>query len=90
MFYSPFHTPDFLLRNKIDLAKRDRRQWTHFSLEILSKCDVLLAIAGWENSVGAATEVGFALGRNIPIFYNAHEFVAWCNRDQDPSTLIDD
>jgi len=45
-----------------------REDYLAGDLEILKRCDALLAIEGWSMSEGARGEVGFARGRGIPVF----------------------
>ena len=41
--------------------------------EILSRCDALLLLPGWENSKGATSEFNFATRANKPLFYYPHQ-----------------
>ena len=40
-----------------------------FCMYILSKCDVIYMLKGWEDSKGANREYGYALGRDMIIIY---------------------
>ena len=40
-------------------------------LPLLSRCDGVLFIEGWQNSKGAKVEFSFAQENNMPIFYRA-------------------
>lgn len=44
-------------------------------LEILLKCDCVLMLDGWDQSVGAKEELRTALTRNIPVYYTVFELI---------------
>ncbi|HEY9060972.1 MAG TPA: DUF4406 domain-containing protein [Pseudobacteroides sp.] len=39
-------------------------------IEILNRCDVIVAIEGWQRSEGTKNELRFARTNNIPIIYD--------------------
>jgi nucleoside 2-deoxyribosyltransferase len=41
--------------------------WLQGDIEILSRCDVVVCVPGWQRSSGTTNEVEFALMRNIPV-----------------------
>lgn len=43
--------------------------WLEGDLEILSRCDAVLAMKNFDRSVGAMKEIAFAAKSKIPIFY---------------------
>ena len=45
--------------------------WYLYDFSELDKSDILvvLMLDGWENSIGVALEIAFALGKRIPIYY---------------------
>jgi hypothetical protein len=43
--------------------------WLDGDIEILKRCDVLVAMIGWEKSKGAMAEVDFAHDNNIEIIF---------------------
>jgi hypothetical protein len=45
--------------------------WLNLDLHFLERCDGLLVakLPGWENSIGLAREMDFAVGHSIPITY---------------------
>ena len=45
--------------------------WYAYDLGFLAKCDelIVLKLDGWNNSFGIALEIGFAMGKGIPIRY---------------------
>jgi hypothetical protein len=62
----------FCLNSGIDLPG-DYEFWKNFCLTMLRKSDILLVLAlpGWEESVGVLDEIEFAKAFNIPIEYSA-------------------
>lgn len=42
--------------------------WLNGDLEILSRCDVVVALPGWKNSAGASQEVEHARSLGIPVW----------------------
>jgi len=51
--------------------------WLKGDLEILSRCDCLLAVEGWENSSGTITEINWAFHHDYPVFYSWEELDKW-------------
>lgn len=51
--------------------------WLEGDLEILSRCDALLAVDNWEDSEGAKKEIEFAYEHKIPVFFDAPSLLAW-------------
>ena len=53
--------------------------WLNGDLEILRRCDALLATSFWRNSDGASKEVAFAAKHSMPVFYedNFWALVRW-------------
>jgi hypothetical protein len=52
--------------------------WLAGDLELLKRCDGVLAIARWQESTGASIEVRYALERGLPVFYALSEIEeAW-------------
>lgn len=47
------------------LASFSHRKQVDFCLQLLSECDMIYLLEGWENSTGAQAEYGFAKARNI-------------------------
>jgi hypothetical protein len=47
--------------------------WMRGDLELLSRCDGLLALRDWRKSVGATIEVRYAEQYHIPVFYSLAE-----------------
>lgn len=56
--------------------------WLQGDLELLRRCDAVLLVEGWEQSVGAQAEKTAAEARGIPIFYACTDLVAaaWAER----------
>ena len=46
----------------------DRDTWMEIDISILAKCDVLVTVPGWENSLGAQEEVAFCQEHGIPVY----------------------
>jgi nucleoside 2-deoxyribosyltransferase len=46
------------------------RVWLEGDIEMLKRCDAVLAIPGWEKSKGATAEVEVASKAGIPVFYD--------------------
>lgn len=51
--------------------------WLDGDLAILAKCDAVVMVDGWEESMGATIEQQFALDRGIPVFYSLAELEEW-------------
>jgi len=49
--------------------------WLKGDLDILGRCDALLATEDWERSEGARAEVGFARENSIPVFFSLEELI---------------
>ncbi len=50
-------------------------------LELVKRCDAVLAIQGWESSSGARAEVNLALAEGKPVFYSIPELTRWLRGD---------
>jgi nucleoside 2-deoxyribosyltransferase len=44
--------------------------WYEADLELLKRCDAIFMIPGWERSKGSVKEHGFAITRELPVFYD--------------------
>lgn len=51
--------------------------WLEGTIELLRRCDALITVADWRESVGAKAEVAEAERLNIPIFHNATSLHSW-------------
>jgi len=51
--------------------------WLHGHLELLSRCDAVLLVPGWESSEGAKREIEFAAKRGIPVFRSLESLQNW-------------
>jgi hypothetical protein len=49
--------------------------WLEGTSELLRRCDALLTVKGWEDSIGARAEVTLAKGEKIPIFHSLEDLV---------------
>jgi hypothetical protein len=54
--------------------------WLDGDLELLRRCDALLTVDNWLDSVGAREEVRFARAAGIPVFHTLAELQAWLYR----------
>jgi hypothetical protein len=53
-------------------------------LELLSRCDCVLTVPGWENSKGAQAEVALAKEIGLPVFHFAAQVDTWIEQaDED-------
>jgi hypothetical protein len=63
----------------------DIASWKTFmdgSIEILKRCDALLAVSNWKNSKGAKLEIKYAQKNNIPVFFKTKACVNWINKNE--------
>lgn len=51
--------------------------WLNGLLDILSVCDALLLVDGWEKSEGTIEEIRLAQSLGMPIFYSFDDFMLW-------------
>lgn len=51
--------------------------WLDGDLEIMSRCDAVLMVDGWQQSAGALAERKQAMKLNLPVFYNFGELEYW-------------
>lgn len=51
--------------------------WLEGDLAILSRCEALLLVRGWDQSQGTRAEVKFAEKRGIPVFGTLYELERW-------------
>ncbi len=57
------------------VEKPKYKHYISFDLWTISRCDAMLLMHGWENSIGCKIEIKFALKYDIPIFrYNMVRF----------------
>ena len=63
--------------------------WLQGDLEIMSRCDWVLMVPGWESSTGATAERDYAIRIGIPVVYSLEELWRrnWGGR-QDQSTKL--
>ena len=55
----------------------DDRVWLDGDMEILTRCDAVLPIQGWETSTGARTEHDLAVSMHIPVFTALDDLHRW-------------
>ena len=51
------------------LAKLDESIWLEGGLEMLSRCDCVFMLSGWEESEGSVVEYNLAQELELPIYY---------------------
>ena len=57
--------------------------WLRGDLELITRCDGVLAIDGWEYSTGARIEVRYAQDKGIPVFLSVGDVEqAWCQEER--------
>jgi len=55
----------------------DYDDWMRVDLEILSRCDAIFMVHGWEGSKGSMTELNWAHQNDYPIFYTLNQIKKW-------------
>ena len=58
------------------LEAGDYEYWCEGTLELLRRCDAVLAAQGWSLSSGTLLEISEAERLGIPIYYSADEFLS--------------
>lgn len=51
--------------------------WLNGDLEILSRCDAVIVVKGYEVSSGTRAEIAFAHEHGIPVFYTTYDLQTW-------------
>lgn len=51
--------------------------WIEATMNMLSRCDAMIVVQGWEESDGTLGEIDYAWGNNIPVFFNLEDFIDW-------------
>lgn len=51
--------------------------WMRYTMEMLARCDAVLAVPGWKDSNGCRLEIGWALAHHRPVFETLHELAEW-------------
>jgi hypothetical protein len=56
--------------------------WLEGDLELLSRCDAVFMVPGWETSQGAKAERAHAISKDLPVFYGIDDIQEWleCER----------
>lgn len=57
--------------------------WLEGDLELLKRCDALIATDDWQRSTGARAEVEFANVHAIPVFFSIKDLSDWLGRNGD-------
>jgi len=55
----------------------DYDDWMRVDLEILSRCDAIFMVHGWEGSKGSMAELNWAHQNDYPIFYTLNQIKKW-------------
>lgn len=53
------------------------RVWLDGDLVMLERCDALLTVDNWRDSVGAQAEVAHAIAHGVPVFHALDDLAAW-------------
>lgn len=53
------------------------RVWLDGDIEMVKRCDAIICVEGWENSVGAAGEVEVAKALGLPVFEAVEDLGRW-------------
>jgi nucleoside 2-deoxyribosyltransferase len=53
------------------------RVWLDGDLAMLDRCDALVTVDNWTDSVGAKVEVSHAIAKGIPVFHSIGTLAAW-------------
>jgi nucleoside 2-deoxyribosyltransferase len=61
--------------------------WLDGDLALLAKCDALMTVENWRESVGAQAEVAFAVTHGIPVFHELDALAQWLRVTQDDVTV---
>jgi hypothetical protein len=62
--------------------------WLRGDLELITRCDGVLLLEGWEHSTGARIEERFAREKGIEIFISVGEVEqAWCQEERGPRSV---
>ncbi|MDP2244061.1 DUF1937 family protein [Pseudomonas sp.] len=67
---------------ELDLDHNDEF-WLTGTLELMTRCDAVVLVDGWENSAGTLAEIARADAMHIPVYRGLHllpgaqEFIAW-------------
>lgn len=59
------------LNNMLMDGELPDQSWLDGDLVILSKCEIIVMIPGWEDSEGAKAELEFAKNNNISVIYES-------------------
>ncbi len=55
--------------------------WLKGYLELVRRCDAVLAVQGWENSSGSRREIALAAELGKPVFYSVGSLDTWLQGD---------
>lgn len=53
--------------------------WYRATLSLLTRCDALLLVPGWEDSKGTRAEVAWCREHGVPVFHEVDELLAWAS-----------
>lgn len=51
------------------------RYWYDATLSLLTRCDALVLVPGWESSKGMRAEVEWCRGHGVPVFHEVEELL---------------
>lgn len=61
---------------------QDYRFWIDATTKLLTRCDALITVPGWESSRGAYGEVMLATELRIPVFHEENALRMWLTDDK--------
>ena len=73
------HTMGRNMQNTLTLE-----HWLAADMEMLSRCDAMIATEGWESSEGTMKEVDFCFDHGIPFFKNFYDLRDWLRIEPKP------
>lgn len=66
----------------------DENVWLVGDLELISRCDALLIVPGWEDSEGTKVEIEFAREHGMPIFFQIETMKKWLKARSIESVIV--
>lgn len=64
------------------------RYWLDAGIELMSRCDAVVLVDGWETSEGTKGEINQARLRGIPVFGDLEDFSDWLKESTGPWSAV--